>query len=82
MKKVEIRITDDNTNEIQVYDVSHLLQPVKMSMIDSYRYNTLCARETIHPGKTWEEVQAIIDKDVEMMMKQIDSIYPTKTEDK
>jgi hypothetical protein len=35
-----------------------------VSIEDSYRYNTLAARSTLHPGKTLEEVEAIIEENI------------------
>jgi hypothetical protein len=61
MKKVEISITDE-TGNVQLYDVSGLLQPItQMSNEDLYRYHTMCARATLYPNKTIEEVNAIIE---------------------
>ena len=61
MKKVEIKITNE-TDDVQLYDVSHLLQPVtQISEEDSYRYNIMCARATLYPNKSIEEVKMIIE---------------------
>jgi len=61
MKKVEISITDE-TGNVQLYDVSGLLQPInQMNEKDSYRYHTMCARATLYPNKTIEEVNTIIE---------------------
>jgi hypothetical protein len=64
MKKVEISITDE-TGDVRLYDVSGLLQPIdKMSGEESYRYHTMCARATLYPNKTMEEVSEIIENDI------------------
>jgi hypothetical protein len=39
-------------------------EEVPMSIEDSYRYNVLCARATLYPDKTIEEVQEIIEKNL------------------
>lgn len=62
--KVEIKITDD-TGSVKLYDVSDLVHPITpMSIENSYRYNTLCARSTLYPGKTIEEVNTIIEDSI------------------
>lgn len=58
LKKVEISITN-----VQLYDVNGFLQPTspQMSLEESFRYHTLCARSTLYPNKTIEEVKDIIE---------------------
>jgi len=62
--KVEIKITNE-TNNVQLYDVSNLLQPItSMNYVDSYRYHTMSARSTLYPNKTIDEVKAIIEDNI------------------
>lgn len=70
MKKVEISITDE-TGNVQLYNVSGLLQPInQMSSKETYRYHTMCARATLYPNKTIEEVSAIIEETLSKWDKQ------------
>jgi len=47
---------------LRLFDVSGTLQPInQMSAKNSYRYHTMCARATLYPNKTIEEVITIIE---------------------
>ena len=62
--KVEIVITDEVGN-IHRYDVSDKLQTLpKMSLKESYWYHTHMASATLYPGKTWDEVEVIIQEHI------------------
>jgi len=49
-----------------------------MNFEESYRYHTLCARATLYPGKSIEEVQEIIEKNIEDM--RLNAVYDVDTE--
>lgn len=40
---------------------------LEMSFEDSYRYHTICARATLFPGKTIDEVIVIIDNNLKKL---------------
>jgi len=49
-----------------------------MNFEESYRYHTLCARATLYPGKSIEEVQEIIEKNLADM--RLNAVYDIDTE--
>lgn len=49
-------LIEENDNLKKLSDESSHLSP-----FEHYKYHTLCARATLYPGKTIEEVTAIVD---------------------
>jgi hypothetical protein len=63
--------TAKHEQQCPIHDVSGLLQPITpMSREDSYRYHTMCARATLYPNKTIEEVRVIIEDTISKWNKQ------------
>ena len=48
--------TEDNLKEVRTVQPNN-----QMTVEDSYRYHTMCARATLYPNKTIEEVESIIE---------------------
>ena len=47
---------------------------MKDPRFDEFRYHQLCARATLYPGKSYEEVIKIIEKQIQKIIQNINVI--------
>ena len=50
----------------------------RIDVFDDFRYHQLCARQTLYPNKSYEEVVKVIEKQIQKIIQYINVIGKTE----